>query len=237
MRNLIPLRILVAAALVAMVGSTTSSASAALTAQFVQNTITQAAIAADPALANMQSWSLMATNTDGHWASAGVRLTLPAGYVFYQVPETRFGGNTRPSAGLLGLFPDLEFDTYVSSARNQFGLNPPAILGPYPENDPPLSFGGATDPVPGRFSVSWGDPQAASGPGPGTYEILRITFPQSVNTPVGFVLTSQVAPDQTIGFEVPWPEPAAMSVFFVVLAVATARPRHHSHARLRPPVR
>jgi hypothetical protein len=226
MRSMLNLRIAAPALLFALFGFTTPSASAAITAFFVPNPISQAAIAADPALANMQSWSLMATNTDGHWASAGVRLTLPAGNVYYQTPLTRGGGDTHPNPALFALFPESEFDTYVSSARNQLGQNPPAILGPYPENDPPLSFGGATDPVPGRFSVSWGDPQATSGPGSGTYEILRITFPRSVSTPVGFVQTSQIAPDQTIGYEIPWPEPAATGLF-LVLAAATARPRHH----------
>jgi len=234
-RNSLALRTIVATALVALVGSTSSSASAALTAQFVQNTITPAAIAADPALANMQSWSLMVTNTDGHWASAGVRGVLPTGNVFYQTPAARGGGNTHPNPALFAQFPDLQFDTYVSSARNQTGQNPPVILAPYPENDPPISFGGATDPVPGRISVAWGDPQATSGPGPGTYEIMRMTFPQSV-APNGFLEVSQVQPDQTVAQNFYPPEPAAMNLFFVVLAAATARPQHHSHARLRPPI-
>jgi hypothetical protein len=216
--------IVVTAAVVALYGSTRSSASAAITASFVPRPISQAAINADPALANMQSWSLMATNTDGHWASAGLRLTLPAGHAFYQTPATRGGGDTHPNPAILSLFPDLEFDTYICSARNQTGQNPPAILGSYPENDPPLSFGGATDPVPGRFSVSWGDPQATSGPGPGTYEILRITFPLGTYpsiAPPG--QTSQVAPDQTIIIDDP--EPHATGLLLVVVAGAVTRTR------------
>jgi hypothetical protein len=222
-------RIVVNALVVALYGWTATSAFAALTATWVPNTISQAAITVDPNLANMQSWSLRVTNTDGHWASAGVRLALPTGNAYYQTPAARGGGDTHPNPVFFNLFPELEFDTYVSSARNQIGLNPPAILGSYPENDPPLSFGGATDPVPGRFSVAWGDPQATSGPGPGTYEILRITFPRSVSTPVGFVETSQVAPDSTIGFSVPPPEPHAMGLFFVA-AAAAIRARHYRAA-------
>jgi hypothetical protein len=191
--------------------SLASTASAALSASFVRHEISAAAIAADPALANMQSWSLRVTNTDGHWASAGVRMTLPAGNFFYQVPATRGGGDTHPNPAFFAVFPEVEFDTYVSSARNQAGQNAPAILGAFPEGDPPQSFGGATDPVPGRFSVSWGDPQATSGPGPGTYEILRFTFPNWLFPNVDLrSQTSQVAPDQTILIIVP--EPTALGL-------------------------
>ena len=211
-------------------GVMASSASAALTATWVQNTISAAAKAADPALNTMQSWSLRTTNTDGHWASAGLRATLPAGNSFYQTPAARTGGDTHPNPALFAVFPDVEFDTYVSSARNQLGANPPAILGAYPENDPPQSFGGATDAIPGRFSVAWGDPQATSGPGPGTYEIVRLTFPSSVN-PAGIVLstsqTSQVAPDQTIA--IPQisdvPEPASLGLLAAAGLLAIRRRR------------
>ena len=217
-------RIVVNALVVALYGWTATSAFTALTATWVPNTISQAAITVDPNLANMQSWSLRVTNTDGHWASAGVRLALPTGSAYYQTPAARGGGDTHPNPVFFNLFPELEFDTYVSSARNQIGLNPPAILGSYPENDPPLSFGGATDPVPGRFSVAWGDPQATSGPGPGTYEILRITFPLGTYpsiAPPG--QTSQVAPDQTIIIDDP--EPHATGMLLVVVAGAVTRTR------------
>ena len=218
--------------------ATASTASAALTALFQQNAISPAAIAADPALANMQCWSVMVTNTDGHWASAGLRMTLPAGHTFYQTPPARGGGDTHANPLLFGIFPELEFDTYVSSARNQAGQNPPAILGAYPENQPPQSFGGATDAIPGTFAVSWGDPQATSGPGPGTYEIVRFTFPLSV-LPGGFGETSQVAPDQTINIDVPEPATAAAALaglFALALRRGSrgreiARPGLHFHRR------
>jgi len=151
------------------------------------------------------------TNTDGHWASAGVRITLPAGVSFYQTPAVRGGGDFHPNPAFFAVFPEVEFDTYISSARNQAGANPPAVLGAFPENDPPYSFGGATDPVPGRFSVYWGDPQATQGPGPGTYEILRFTFPNGVFPNIDIrSQTSQVAPDQTITFF--FPEPAMLGL-------------------------
>ena len=217
------MRYLAASCALAGAALVATDASAALTAQWVRNTITPAALAAEPQLASMQSWSLRVTNTDGHWASAGLRAQLPAGNVFYNTPPTRGGGDTHPNPAFFAVFPDVEFDTYVSSARNQLGANAPAILGAFPENDPPQSFGGSTDPVPGRFSVAWGDPQATSGPGPGTYEVARLTFPTAVN-PGDIVVninnvgqggnwsrTSQVSPDQTI--EIPdIPEPASLGL-------------------------
>jgi hypothetical protein len=208
-------------------GVMATSASAALTATWVPVTISQAAITADPTLATMQSWSLRATNTDGHWASAGLRATLPAGGVFYQTPPARGGGDSHPNPAFFPVFPEVEFDTYISSARNQAGANAPAVLGAYPENDPPQSFGGATDAVPGRFSVSWGDPQATSGPGPGTYEIARLTFPvgmiPTIN-PAGQPAsqTSQVSPDQTIVVP-PIPEPASLGLLAAAGLLAIRR--------------
>ncbi len=177
-----------------------SAAQAAITATWVQNTITPAAIANDPQLGAMQSWSLMATNTDGQWASAGLRVSLPAGNTFYH--QTPFGGNTKPSPAIVAAFPAVAYDTYVSSSRDAGGgTNAPAILGPFPENQPPQSFGGASDAIPGTISVSWGDPQATSGPGAGTWEIARITFPLAVPAITVNVddrsQTSQINPDGT----------------------------------------
>src|SRR5687768_11759806 len=104
---------------------------AQLHVHFRHNPLTPQAIAADPALAGMQSWSLMMTNTAGFWASAGVRMTLPAGHAFYHHP---IGLNTRPSAAAVGANPAVAFDTYVTSPLDRGGgANAPAILGPYPE--------------------------------------------------------------------------------------------------------
>jgi hypothetical protein len=221
------MRYLAASCALAGAALVATDASAALTATWVRNTITAAAVTAEPTLANMQSWSLRVTNTDGHWASAGLRAQLPAGNVFYNTVPGRGGGDTHPNPAFFPVFPDLEFDTYVSSARNQLGANAPAILGSFPENDPPQSFGGATDPVPGRFSVAWGDPQATSGPGPGTYEIARLTFPvgmiPTIN-PAGQPAsqTSQVSPDSTINIP-PIPEPASLGLLAAAGLLAIRR--------------
>ena len=69
-------------------------ARADLTACWRHNPITPEAIADVPALAGMQSWSAMVTNTDGLWASAGLRAVLPGALTFYRHPV---GGLFRPT--------------------------------------------------------------------------------------------------------------------------------------------
>jgi hypothetical protein len=135
----------------------------------VRNTISPAAIAADPLLANMQSWSLVAT-TDGNWASAGMEAILPAGNTFY---NPALGGNFRPNPAIVAAFPNIEFDTYVSAPADTGTGGAPAVLGFFPEAPGTGDFGGTS----GRFSVSWGDLVEDA---PGTYQIARLTFPIGV---------------------------------------------------------
>ena len=171
----------------------TATASADISAMWVSFPISAAARTADPVLNNMQCFSLRVT-TDGEWGAAGFRATLPAGMTFYHTPAARLGQDTHPNPAFFAIFPELEFDTYVSSPRNQNGANPPLIIGGFPPGQIP-SLGGNTDPQPGAISVLWGDPYATPGPGPGTYEIVRLTFPAgtipTVNT---FSFTNQFNP-------------------------------------------
>jgi hypothetical protein len=157
------------AASAAVLGLAASTASAAITATWVRNTITPAAITNDPLLANMQSWSLNVT-TDGNWASAGLEAILPAGSTFY---NPALGGNTRPNPAIVAAFPSIEFDTYVSAPADTGSGGAPAILGFFPEAPGTGDFGGTS----GRFSVSWGDLVEDA---PGTYQIARLTFPLGV---------------------------------------------------------
>ena len=92
-----------------------STARADLTAFWRNNPITPQAIADDPALAGMQSWSVMVANTEGSFRLAGLRAVLPEGHNFYRNP---LGENTRPSSLLIGLHPALEFDTYITSPHD-----------------------------------------------------------------------------------------------------------------------
>jgi hypothetical protein len=101
-----------------------TSARASITAFWQPVTITPAAISNDPALANMQSWDLMVTTT-GDWGDAFMWADLPAPYVYYKHAN---GGLTRPNPSLFGMFPALEFTTYVSSPSDD-GLNQTTLIG------------------------------------------------------------------------------------------------------------
>src|SRR5688500_7731178 len=84
----------------------------------------------DPQLLTMQTWDLSIYNNEGgDWSSAGMRLVLPAGNVFYQ---HSFGTNTKPSSLLTSVFPALAFDTYVTSPSDTGTSGAPAVTGGYP---------------------------------------------------------------------------------------------------------
>jgi hypothetical protein len=182
------------------------------------NPITPQAIASDPALAGMQSWSLMTTIDTGRWASVGLRAMLPQSLHFYNVPTSLGGGHFHPTAPAIALYPPLAYDTYVSAPRNQTGFNAPALLGPFPENDPPMSFGGPSDPAPGRFSVAWGDPVGQSHP-LGTFELARWTFHSDALPsihPASFV--ALVIPDRMLLVPTTVPEPTALGMLIVAMS-------------------
>ena len=201
----------------------TPPAHAVHTAFWVPRPISAAAVADDPALTSMQSFSLMVNYDVGRWASAGVRATLPAGNHFYQHPQ---GGDTVPNPTLVELFPGLAFDTYVTAPDQVFTV----VLGGYPASPPPASFGGPNDPIPGTFSVSWGRSMGGT-PITGTFEIARLTFPIGVFPHIqqGPPETSQsisytVVPDQK-AFVGQVPEPAGAAALALCAAVATLRRR------------
>ena len=82
------------------------AARADLVAFWQSNPITPQAVANDPVLAGMQSWSLMATNTSGYFQWAALRAVLPPGNAFYRHP---LGGSVRPNPALFSQHPALEF--------------------------------------------------------------------------------------------------------------------------------
>jgi hypothetical protein len=186
-----------------------SIARADLTAFWRNNPITPQAIANDPTLAGMQSWSVMVTHTDSYWHFAGARLTLPAGSTFYRRP---FGGNFLPSASAIAADPALAFHTYLTTPHHIVGNHTPAILTGLPLKEP-VSLGGPSDPLPGVVSAIWGHPEAVNHPTPvGTYEVLRATFPNGVLPdvhPGSFIMTRN--PDQTVR-RASIPEPSAAAV-------------------------
>jgi hypothetical protein len=206
---------------------TCTSARAALSVFWHNNSITPQAIANDPALSDMQSWSLMVNNDEGSFSTAGLRATLPSGNRFYR---NALGGFSRPAAPEIASNPALEFHTYVTSPHDGGGgSNAPSVFGPFPVNQPPQSFGGPNDPLPGVFSTSWGHPTQPVIQPPGTFEIVRLTFPkfgEPLIDPESYA--AYIAPNQTILLPARIPEPGAMVVVAILPLLArrsTRRPR------------
>jgi hypothetical protein len=174
-----------------------STASAQITAAWTSVPISPAAMNADPALQNMQCWSLQVTTT-GDWGAAGFEATLPAGQSFYNAP---FGGNTKPNPALVGAFPHLAYDSYVTAPGDTGLAGRPIILGPFP----PGSGGGGGE----RFAFTWGD---LATDAPGTFEIVRLTFPTSAFPSINQIsYTAQTGPTTAgpaginLGFPQPYP--------------------------------
>lgn len=206
------------------VGSMVCWAPAAITLSFVQNTITPQAIANDPVLANMQCWSARVSYADGDWSSAGVVIVLPPGNFWYKHP---LGSSTKPNPALFPVAPGVQFTTYVAAASDTGSNATTNILGGYPEGDPP-SLGDPTSAVPGRLSFSYGDLVPTA---PGTYEILRITWPLSVSPSQlgGLMITSQVNPPGS--FVVYFPESTALAFLAVPVMLAARRKSVRTRSR------
>jgi hypothetical protein len=163
---------LVAAVLAAL--GLTSRATAQITAFWHRASISPAAIAEEPALANMQSWDLFAT-TSGNWLSARMAARLPAGVTYYKHP---LGGLTRPDPSMFNSSPALQFTTYASAANDTGTNHTTLVLGSFLFNADPASIGDATSPLPGVFDMMWGNSPPTAPPG--TYQIARLTFAQGV---------------------------------------------------------
>jgi hypothetical protein len=182
------------------------------------NPISPQAVANDPALAGMQSWSLMATNRSGYFQWAALRAVLPPGNTFYRHP---LGGSVRPNPALFSKHPALEFHTYMTSPQQIRGLSGgPTLIGGFPEGEP-WSWGGTMDNIPGTFSMIWAHPKTVVwNIPPGTYEMMRGTFPAGV--------LPAVHPESEVGYiqertPVPLviPEPSALALVLLPWVVRT----------------
>ncbi len=215
------------AAVVAM-GTIATSASAAITAFWqpigsgngsVGSMYPAAALTADPALANMQTWDLK-VNTDGNWSSAGMRAVLPVGNTFYRSTST---GITKPEI----ITANREFWTYGAAPSDTGETNFINVLGGFPEGDP-VSNGTANGTnIPGVFSLSWGDLVNDPPSPPGGYQIARLTFPLGMlfdvsNSGPNPSNTSQVNPDSTVTIP-DIPEPATLGLLAGLGLVALRR--------------
>src|SRR5690349_11217588 len=83
-----------------------------LVTKMVPVPISQAAINADPTLANYQTFDLQVTLDSGErWISNDAKFVLTHG-TFYNAPAS-VGGANNPDHTLWGQFPQDEFDTFV----------------------------------------------------------------------------------------------------------------------------
>jgi hypothetical protein len=199
-----------------LLAALSASVRADLTAFWRHNPITPEAIADDPMLAGMQSWSVMAATDDGLWLSAGLRATLAPDVHFYRNLN---GGSFRPSVAQQAAHPALAFHTYVTIPVQLGGL--PVILGGYPDTSGQHSFGGLFDSIPGTFAVLWADAAGPSIHPPGTYEIARLTFPFGILPEIHpQSQASQVGPKQTVPIPTTVPEPAALTLATALLTLS-----------------
>lgn len=133
---------------------------------------------------------------------------LPEGSFFY---KHALGGFRKPSPAAIAAAPALAFTPYVNTP-NDNGLNNgnTFLLGGFEDEE--MSIGDVTAPQPGVFSVLWGDVFVDR---PGTYQIVRLTFPQGMlpnivnNDPRP--LTTQYNP-YSFTFISDIPEPAALGL-------------------------
>jgi hypothetical protein len=139
-----------------------------LTPSLVQVPITQAAITADPTLANYKTYDLQVTLDPGErWIATDMDAELTSG-TFYNVPDAQ-GGSTVPVKQLWSQHPQAQFDTFVSASNFQI----PTVLGQY---NPALHNGGTFTST--STNVAWG---AVSDTGTGTFTVARLTISASAS--------------------------------------------------------
>lgn len=157
-------------------------ASAGVTTTLSEVPISPSAVAADSSLAGYRAFDLRVVVTPGDWfTAAGVDVRLTQGEMY--APE--FEGSLPQPAALLALFPNLEFDTYVTVPGYVPGVTSVGIIGRYTTTgvaEPPQfpTHEGAKN----RLNAVWG--RLGSFPHEGTYNISRITLsPNSFGTLIG----------------------------------------------------
>ena len=223
------MRYLVASA--AIVGAIASAAPAAITASWVAigsgngsvgSAYPAAAITADPALSNMQTWDLMVTYDAGDWGSAGLRAQLPAGNTFYRSTNS---GITKPEV----IAANREFWTYVSAPRDNGESNVVQVLSGFPAGEPTSNGTANGTNIPGLLSAAYGD--LVVDP-PGTYQIARLTFPlgvlptiQTGSDPATASHTTALNP-QAVAFIPQIPEPASLGLVAVAGLLGVRRRRN-----------
>jgi hypothetical protein len=195
----------------------------------------------DPLLMGMQTWDLFVI-TDGDWASAGLRATLPVGSSFYRRYPDGSGdtGFIRPLPNFYPIFPNLEFWSYIRVPHDAGG--PPfELAGGFPSPSQQPSNGSPASVSPGTFHVSWHDVISTPPSPPGGYQIARLTFPLgtvadvlTIDQSPTFSHTSQRLPELTAAIP-DIPEPFTAPLLYSA-AILICR-RHQSRKSLKPKTR
>jgi len=144
-----------------------------LTATLVPVTISDAAIKADPTLANYKTLDLQVTLDPGErWISMDMQALLSKG-TFYNAASAD-GGDRTPIKSFWPTHPNAEFDTFVSASN----FTTPIVLG---QAIPAKPNGGVFTNT--ETNAAWG---ALSDTGTGTFTVARLTVSKdAVGTVVG----------------------------------------------------
>lgn len=130
-----------------------------LTPSFVPVTISQAALTADPSLANFQTFDLKVTTTGADdWLSGDLYIVLKKGSLY--LPS---GHSNTAQQSLWGSNPKLQFDTFVTAPN----FTSPIVLGSSHSGSQTAVF---TSTV---IDVAWGDIATTAA---GTYTVARFTL-------------------------------------------------------------
>jgi hypothetical protein len=204
-----------------------TSAVAAIVPSWRVNTISASATAADPDLIGAHCVSLMVTLSGGsQYNVSGLNISpltfggLPVS--IYNTPAGEFGSDFAPNPAFFAIFPQVEYDTYVTTTNGASG-SAAAVPGTYSGAPGPAVFG------PDRFDVSWGaTPNTGTT---GTFEIARITFRGLANTIQPNVIVpgevrSSDQPNVAVPLPpipLPIPEPAELGVAVLLGSVMMRR--------------
>ncbi len=182
--------------------------------------ISPAAIAADPTLANYQTWNLRVSVPPGeNWGYTGTRATLTQGTFYNSVFGSEF-----PHPQVWSVLPQLRYDTFITKAADPdddstFGA-PDANPGAFPGTGGPRVF---SDTV---VSAVWLTPSGVLS-GPGEFTVARLTFSlDAQGEMIGFTAgRAPQTPQVNWSFTIPVPEPAGAALFAVVALAIIRRKR------------
>jgi hypothetical protein len=210
-----------------VLGAAASAATAAIVPTWRVNNIPTAATNADPNLNGAISVSLMVTLSGGsQYNVSGLNINQStfggAPFTVYNTPGAQFGSDNAPNPAFFAIFPQVEYDTYVTTTNGAAGSSA-AIPGTYSGAPGPAVFG------PDRVDVAWGaTPNTGSN---GTFEIARVTLKGPFipgSTPVSGEVRDSLNPNTAVpvpAFPFAIPEPTTLGLAALGLGLMGLRRR------------